>query len=321
MREQKKPAPQVWNVEADDVLLPFLLAHVKGKSRNNIKSMLSGGQFRVNGRVFTRFDHALAPGDQVSLAPKQVVEAPELPFPVLYEDRDIIVIDKPAGLLTIANEKEKYRTAYHILTDYMREKVRDGRVFIVHRLDRDTSGVVLFAKNEETKRAFQEDWDGRVRRRGYRALVEGVPEEPEGTIRSWLRETRTHLVYSGPKGRDAKEAVTRYKTICAGGGYALLDIDLETGRKNQIRVHLADLGHPIAGDRQYGARTRPLGRLCLHANELVLVDPRSGEERTFAAKEPAAFRRLCREQKPREDRDGRKGKKGARGNGSGRDPS
>ena len=296
MKDQKKTAPLVWTVEEDAVLLPFLLDHVKGQSRNNVKSMLSGGQFRVNGKVLTRFDHPLAPGDRVSLAPKQKrQEVPDLPFPVLYEDRDIIVIDKPAGLLTIANEKEKFRTAYHILTDYMREKERNGRVFIVHRLDRDTSGVVLFAKNEETKLAFQEDWEGRVRRRGYRALVEGVPQEREGTIRSYLRETRTHLVYSGPPGRNAKEAVTRYRLLAAGGGYALLDVDLETGRKNQIRVHLSDLGHPIAGDRQYGARTRPLGRLCLHAHELILVDPRTGEERTFSAREPAPFRRLCRE--------------------------
>ena len=138
MREPKPSAPLTWTVEEDGVLLPFLLAHVKGKSRNNIKSMLSSGQFRVNGTVFTRFDHPLAPGDRVSLAPRQArEEVPSLPFPVLYEDRDIIVIDKPAGLLTIANEKEKTRTAYHILTDYMRETVKNGRVFIVHRLDRE----------------------------------------------------------------------------------------------------------------------------------------------------------------------------------------
>ena len=295
MREPKPSAPLTWTVEEDGVLLPFLLAHVKGKSRNNIKSMLSSGQFRVNGTVFTRFDHPLAPGDRVSLAPRQArEEVPSLPFPVLYEDRDIIVIDKPAGHLTIANAKEKTRTANHTHPDYRRKTVKNGRVFIVHRLDRDTSGVVLFAKNEAAKLAFQEDWESRVRRRGYRALVEGVPEESRGRIRSYLRETRTHLVYSGPPGRDAKEAITRYRVLCSGGGYALLEVDLETGRKNQIRVHMSDLGHPIAGDRQYGAQSRPLGRLCLHAHELTLVDPRTGEERTFSAREPAAFRRLCR---------------------------
>ncbi len=294
MQETNRRPDLVWTAEADDSLLAFLLCHVKGKSRNNIKSMLARGQVSVDGRTATRFDHPVAVGSRVAVKAHVEEEVPGLPFPILYEDRDILVIDKPAGLLTIANEKEKVRTAYHMLTDYVRQESKFGRVFVVHRLDRDTSGVVLFAKNEETKRAFQEDWDARVLRRGYRALVEGVPQPPEGEVRSFLRETRTHLVYSGAPGRDAKEAVTLYRTLASGGGYALLEIDLKTGRKNQIRVHMSDLGHPIAGDRQYGARTRPLGRLCLHAHRLELIDPRSGEKRVFAAREPAAFRRLCR---------------------------
>ena len=294
MQETNRRPDLVWTAEADDSLLAFLLRHVKGKSRNNIKSMLARGQVSVDGRTATRFDHPVAVGSRVAVKAHVEEEVPGLPFPILYEDRDILVIDKPAGLLTIANEKEKVRTAYHMLTDYVRQESKFGRVFVVHRLDRDTSGVVLFAKNEETKRAFQEDWDARVLRRGYRALVEGVPQPPEGEVRSFLRETRTHLVYSGAPGREAKEAVTLYRTLASGGGYALLEIDLKTGRKNQIRVHMSDLGHPIAGDRQYGARTRPLGRLCLHAHRLELIDPRSGEKRVFAAREPAAFRRLCR---------------------------
>ena len=294
MQETNRRPDLVWTAEADDSLLAFLLRHVKGKSRNNIKSMLARGQVSVDGRTATRFDHPVAVGSRVAVKAHVEEEVPGLPFPILYEDRDILVIDKPAGLLTIANEKEKVRTAYHMLTDYVRQESKFGRVFVVHRLDRDTSGVVLFAKNEETKRAFQEDWDARVLRRGYRALVEGVPQPPEGEVRSFLRETRTHLVYSGAPGRDAKEAVTLYRTLASGGGYALLEIDLKTGRKNQIRVHMSDLGHPIAGDRQYGARTRPLGRRCLHAPGLEHSDPRSGEKRVFAAGEPAAFRRLCR---------------------------
>ena len=293
--QSKHPRPDlVWTAETDDVLLPFLLSHVKGKSRNNVKSMLARGQVLVDGRPASRFDHPVPVGARVTVKAHVEEQPSALPFPILYEDRDILVIDKPAGLLTIANEKEKVRTAYHMLTDYVREQNKFARVFVVHRLDRDTSGVVLFAKNEETKRAFQEDWDQRVLRRGYRALVEGVPQPPEGEVRSFLRETKTHLVYSGAPGRDAKEAVTRYRTLAAGGGYALLEIDLKTGRKNQIRVHMSDLGHPIAGDRQYGAKTRPLGRLCLHAHRLELIDPRSGGKRVFAAREPAAFRRLCR---------------------------
>lgn len=294
MSEPKRRPPLRWTVEETDTLLSFLLSHVTGKSRNNIKSILARGQVRVEGKVVRQFDSPLASGMVVEAVLWAEPPRPELPFPVLFEDQDIIVIDKPAGLLTIANDKEKVRTAYHILTDYMAQRTKGGRVFVVHRLDRDTSGVVLFAKNEEAKRAFQSDWDQRVRRRGYRALVEGTPEPAEGHVRSFLRETSTHLMYSGAPGRDAKEAITHYRTLCAGGGYALMDIDLETGRKNQIRVHMSDLGHPIAGDKQYKAKTNPLGRLCLHANELRLIDPRTGEERSFVSKEPAPFRRLCR---------------------------
>lgn len=294
MSQQKRRPPLRWTVEETDTLLPFLLAHVTGKSRNNIKSILARGQVRVNGKVVRQFDSALTSGMVVEAVLWAEPPRTELPFPVLFEDEDIIIIDKPAGLLTIANDKEKVRTAYHILTDYMAERTKGGRVFVVHRLDRDTSGVVLFAKNEEAKRAFQSDWDKRVVRRGYRALVEGTPEPAEGRVKSFLRETSTHLMYSGAPGRDAKEAITHYRTLFAGGGYALMDIDLKTGRKNQIRVHMSDLGHPIAGDKQYKAKTNPLGRLCLHANELRLIDPRTGEERSFVSREPAPFRRLCR---------------------------
>ena len=294
MQETNRRPDLVWTAGADDSPPALLLRHVQVKSRGNVRALLARGQVSVDGRTATRFDHPVAVGSRVAVKAHVEEEVPGLPFPILYEDRDILVIDKPAGLLTIANEKEKVRTAYHMLTDYVRQESKFGRVFVVHRLDRDTSGVVLFAKNEETKRAFQEDWDARVLRRGYRALVEGVPQPPEGEVRSFLRETRTHLVYSGAPGREAKEAVTLYRTLASGGGYALLEIDLKTGRKNQIRVHMSDLGHPIAGDRQYGARTRPLGRLCLHAHRLELIDPRSGEKRVFAAREPAAFRRLCR---------------------------
>ena len=294
MSQHKRRPPLRWTVEETDTLLPFLLAHVTGKSRNNIKSILARGQVQVNGKVVRQFDSALAAGMVVEAVLWAEPPRPELPFPVLFEDEDIIVIDKPAGLLTIANDKEKVRTAYHILTDYMAERTKGGRIFVVHRLDRDTSGVVLFAKNEDAKHAFQSDWDKRVIRRGYRALVEGMPEPAEGHVKSFLRETSTHLMYSGAPGRNAKEAITHYRTVASGGGYALMDIDLETGRKNQIRVHMSDLGHPIAGDKQYKAKTNPLGRLCLHANELRLIDPRTGEERSFVSKEPAPFRRLCR---------------------------
>lgn len=287
----KKDA-QRYTVEAAGALLPFLLEHGKG-SRNNIKSLLSRRQVAVDGRVETRFDLALRPGQTVEVLPPRAQRGPSLPFPILYEDGEILVVDKPAGLLTIATDREKQKTAYHLCTDYVRGRAAGGRIFVVHRLDRDTSGVVLFAKTEQAKRAYQEGWETLVHRRGYAAVVEGVPGEPEGTVRSWLRETSTHLVYSSGYSGGGKEAVTRYRLRCAQEPYALLDVELDTGRKNQIRVHMQDLGHPVAGDKKYGARTNPLKRLCLHAGVLAVADPATGEERVFTAPEPAAFARLC----------------------------
>ena len=185
---QHRGEAPVYTVSEPATLLPFLLERVKGKSRNNVKSLLSRRLVAVDGVPISRFDTPLAPGQKVTILPSSAPKADALPFPILYEDEHLIVVNKPAKLLSVANDKEKVRTAYHMLRAYREEKERGGRVFVVHRLDRDTSGVVLFAKNEETKLAFQEAWDRRVLRRGYRAVVEGVPKPDRDTIRSWLVE-------------------------------------------------------------------------------------------------------------------------------------
>ena len=281
-----------FTVERGGPLLPFLLEHVKG-SRNHVKSLLARGQVQVDGAAVRRHDHPLAPGQRVSVL-AQGAEARRAPFPVLYEDGRILVIDKPSGLLSMASDREKVRTAYRMAGEYVRRTRPGGRVFIVHRLDRDTSGVLLFAKDEETKRAYQEHWDALVRRRGYLAVVEGVPKPDRDTIRSFLVETDTHLSFSGRPGKGAKEAITSYQVVKAGNGYSLLDIAIETGRKNQIRVHMKERGCPVAGDKQYGARTNPIGRLCLHANELSFTHPATGEQITFKAKMPRDFNRVFR---------------------------
>ncbi len=281
-------------VEGEDTLLPFLLTHVKGKSRNNLKSLLARRLVAVDGKPEHRFDHPLSPGQTVTLLSVSAPERESLPFEILHEDAHLIAINKPAGLLSIATEKEKDRTAYHMVTDYVKNQNMDNRLFVIHRLDRETSGVLLFARDEETKRAFQEGWNDRVIRRGYTAVVEGVPKEEKGTVRSYLIETATHLVFSGEPGPNAKEAVTHYRTLKTGGGFAMLEIEIDTGRKNQIRVHMKDLGHPVAGDKRYGAKANPLGRLCLHAGELILRHPLTGEEVTFLARTPKEFHRLFR---------------------------
>lgn len=288
----EKKAAAEFRVEEESTLLPFLLEHVKGKSRNTVKNLLSRRQVKVGGRVVTRFDAPLKPGQTVKVLPPREERPPKPPFEILHEDEDIIVIDKPAGLLTVATEREKVRTAYHILTDCVRERDPRNRIFVVHRLDRDTSGVLLFAKNEAMKRALQDEWDARVEKRVYLAVVEGRPPEKAGTCRSWLLETATHLVWSAGPESGGKEAVSHYETVAETNGYTLLRVSLDTGRKNQIRVHMQDLGCPVAGDRQYGGTPAAMGRLGLHACELAFTDPRTEERTVFSAPMPREFRKL-----------------------------
>lgn len=213
---------------------------------------------------------------------------------IIYEDDEIIAINKPAGLLSIATDKETELTAYHILMDYEREKNIKNRVYIVHRLDRDTSGVLIIAKNEKMKLLLQDNWGDIVKERGYVAVVEGKLKEKSGTLKSWLKETKTHLIYSSNKPGDGLEAITNYQVLSEGENYSLISVDLETGRKNQIRVQLQDIGHSIAGDKKYSAETNPLKRLCLHANKLAFVHPTTKELMTFETPVPKEFNRLMK---------------------------
>ena len=288
----KSSQSTVFQVESPDTLLNFLLEHVKNKSRNTVKGFLSKRQVKVGSKTVTAFDYALKPGQTVTILPPADQRAPKLPFPVIYEDADLIVIDKPAGLLTVATDRERDKTAYRILTDYLAGPGKEKPLFIVHRLDRDTSGVVLFAKNQEMKEALQEDWEDLVDRRVYLAAVEGRPPEERGTVKSFLRETSTHLVYSGAPGNGARVAVTHYEVLARGTGCTLLSVALDTGRKNQIRVHMQDLGCPVLGDKKYGGRAGDMGRLGLHARELAITDPRTGKQAVYTAPAPKEFRKL-----------------------------
>lgn len=276
----------IYTVKADSTLLPFLLEHVKGISRNSVKNLLTRRQVLVDGQSVTRHDHPLSPGTKVEILAAGS-RAPT--FPVLYEDSNIIVIDKPAGLLSVATPKEREKTAYRMVGDYLRGK--GERVFVLHRLDKDTSGVLMFAKSEAVKRAYQDNWDKLVKRRCYLALVEGTPKSEEGLVHSYLKETDTHLVYSVDRpGGSAKEAITHYRLLARKGALSLLEVELETGRKNQIRVHMKDLGHPVTGDKKYGATANNLGRLGLHAHIISVTDPFTKKLMTFTAPAPKGFR-------------------------------
>jgi len=285
------PKPEeCYKVEESMGLLDFLHLTLKNKSSSKVKSLLTHKQISVNGVPTSKYNYMLKPGQTVTVNKFVKQNSPENEMlDIIYEDDEIIVINKPAGLLTIATEKERDLTAYHFLTDYVRKDNPNNRIYIVHRLDKDTSGIVMFAKNEEIKIAFQDNWNNLVKYRSYLAIVEGKLEEKSDTLVSWLKETTTHLVYSSGKEGDGKEAITNYNVLKENDEYSLLEVWLETGRKNQIRVQLSDIGHCIIGDRKYGAKTSPLKRLGLHANKLEFVHPFTHELMSFEAKSQHKF--------------------------------
>lgn len=276
-------------------LMPFLIEQMPAQARNNIKSLLTHRQVQVDGEVVTQYNHPLKAGQEVTIHWSLIRNEPRRKgLKILYEDSEIIVIDKPAGLLSIASEKEKEHTAYHELTDHVRKTDPASRIFIVHRLDRDTSGVMLFAKNEAAKRILQEEWKDIVVERAYIAVVEGRVQYPEGTVKSWLKETKTRLMYSSNRAGDGLEAETHYKVLKTASDYSLLEIRLKTGRKNQIRVHMKDMGHSIVGDKKYGATSNPMGRLGLHAHILAFYHPDTRELMRFETEVPGRFMQLFR---------------------------
>ena len=293
-KKSKTIADTIFVVAEGSGLFDFLTLKLTSQSRNNIKSLLVHRQVTVDGRVITRHDFPLKEGQAVGIVRSVIRGQKEKDvLQILYEDADLIVINKPAGLLAITDNKNG-ASAYHLLTDYVRRTNLKARIFVVHRLDRDTSGVLMFAKNEKLKLALQKNWGGLVAQRGYVAIVEGRLKEKSGRIRSWLKETKTLLVYSSPKAGDGLEAITNYQVINESPDSSLLNIQLETGRKNQIRVHMKELGHSVVGDTKYGAKTNPLKRLGLHAHKLELRHPFSNQVLCFEAEVPENFKALLK---------------------------
>ncbi|HCF70960.1 MAG TPA: RNA pseudouridine synthase [Syntrophomonas sp.] len=276
-------------------LMEFLIGKMPSQARNNIKSLLTHRQVQVDGEVISRYNHLLQVGQEVMIHWSLIRdEGSDRGLKILYQDSEIIVIDKPAGLLSIASDQEKEITAYRQVRDYVSEADPEERIFIVHRLDRDTSGVMMFARNESIKHVLQDSWKEIVIDRAYVAVVEGGISDKQGTIKSWLKETKTKLMYSSGREGDGLEAVTHYRVLQTNAKYSLLEIRLETGRKNQIRVHLKDMGHSIIGDKKYGSTTNPIGRLGLHAHILAFKHPVSGRVMRFETEVPKKFTSLFR---------------------------
>lgn len=256
-------------------------------SRRSLKQWLTGSRVRVNGSVVVRGDAEVDPADRVELTSPAPLACPA-PLRLVHEDDDILVVDKPSGLLTIATESERERTVYRLLRDWVAGRgPRSSRLFIVHRLDRETSGLIVFAKSVAAKEHLQAQFAVRTAERLYIALAEGVMRRTEGSLVSRLVEDRTLRVRIAERG-DGKEAITRYRVLERRRAATLVELRLVTGRRAQIRAQLAAAGHPIAGDAQYGGRTDPMGRLALHATQLAFVHPRGGRVR-FESPPPAAF--------------------------------
>jgi 23S rRNA pseudouridine1911/1915/1917 synthase len=274
-------------------LMPFLLGSLKNKSRDNIKSLLRNKQVLVNGEPVTQFNHELQPGDQVNVrGERQADGIVARNMRIVFEDEHIIVIDKNAGLLSMASDNEKYLTAYNILSSYVKQQNPSNRIFIVHRLDRDTSGLMMFARSEKIQSLLQRDWKHNVTARTYVALVEGEVAEPEGVVKSYIFESKALVMHTTRNSEKGDLAITRFRKLKSNKEFSLLEVTLETGKKNQIRLHMQELGHSIAGDKKYGASTSPIGRLGLHASVLAFIHPVTGKEMRFESKVPAKFRRL-----------------------------
>ena len=278
-----------YKVTKECELLEFLLETFKNQSRNSVKSLLSSHRVSVDGAPTSQFNFKLYPEDTVIISNAPIRRKTRSNLPIIYEDDDIIVINKPSGLLSIASDNEKSSTAYRMLSDYVQQKDKHNRIFVVHRLDEDTSGVLMVAKNVKIQQALQNNWNDIVKKRGYYAIVEGEMEKKSDTIKSYLKKNSQNLMYSSKKAGDGQLAITHYKVIKSNGTYSLLDVNIDTGRKNQIRVHLGEKGHYIIGDDKYGKPANPIKRLGLHAYELDLIHPFTGKLMKFTSPMPKEF--------------------------------
>ena len=277
-------------VKKESELLEYLYENLDMPKRR-IKQYLTHGAIYVNNNKTTQYNYKLLKGMTIVIDTDSKNKK-ELPFDILFEDNHIIVVNKPSGLLTIATEKEKEKTLYHIVREYLVSKDKYAKVFIVHRLDKDTSGIVVLAKDEKTKNKLQENWNEYVSLREYVAIVHGKLKKIEDRIVQNLKETKTNLVYVTKKD-DGKVAITNYKVIKENEDYSMVSINIETGRKNQIRVAFATLKHPIVGDKKYGINDKE-NRLYLHANRLKMYYPEIKKDILFETQTPNEFKKIIK---------------------------
>ena len=281
-------------VREPQALIDALAALYPESSRSTLRQMLQTGRVRVNGEVEKNAKRDLDPDDAVDVAEKAVHRNLPEGLTVLHEDSDVIVVFKAHGILTVPTERERDTTVQAYLNAYLGQQKGRERIQVVHRLDRETSGVLVFAKNAYAREQLKEQFAAHTTERLYVALVEGQMDPEEGTFRSYLREMRDLKMVSVDAHPDAKYAVTHYRTVETNGRYSMLEVQLETGRKNQIRAHLSEARHPVLGDRMYGSEVNPIGRLGLHAKLLGFDHPVTRKHLVFTAPVPKAFKDLLK---------------------------
>ncbi len=279
-------------VTEHSTLLKWLIENVEGNSRSRLKAILQGRGVRVDGKCVTQFDYPLEPGMQLEVSKSKRNEVfKSRYFRIIYEDRYLIVVDKNEGVLSMAAGHSSLNLKA-LLDDYFVKTHQRCRAHVVHRLDRDTSGLMVYAKDMETEQVLEYNWHEIVYDRRYIAVVSGEVIDDAGTITSWLRENNGYLIYSSPVDNGGKYAVTHFSVLDRTTTHSLVEFQLETGRKNQIRVHSSDIGHPVCGDVKYGNGDNPIDRLCLHAYILCFFHPVTNARMEFSTPIPPNFKRI-----------------------------
>lgn len=278
-------------VKENAPLLEYLINNVS-ESRSKLKATLQGRGIAVNGRMVTQFDYQLKAGDKIIISRhKKQNQFKSRYVKIVYEDRWLVVVEKNIGILSMAAGHSSLNVK-SVLDDYFLKSRQKCRAHVVHRLDRDTSGLMVYAKDIETEQILEHNWHQIVYDRRYVAVVSGEMEQDNGTIANWLKDNKAYITYSSPTDNGGKYAVTHFQVLNRTTEHSLVEYKLETGRKNQIRVHSADMGHPVCGDVKYGNGDDPLHRLCLHAYMLCFTHPVTGEPMEFSTPIPTAFRSL-----------------------------
>lgn len=273
-------------------LMEFMLKQMSGISKNRVKNLLTGHAVTVDRKLITQYNYMLNVGEMVRISRhKRSTELINKYIKIIYEDKDIIVIEKQPGILSMASSPNQF-CVKTILDEYFRKRHFKCTAHVVHRLDRETSGLMIYAKSIEMEQILEHDWHDIVYDRRYVAVLCGQMEQEGGTIHSWLKDNKAFITYSSPTDNGGKEAITHYHLLQKNKDYSLVEMRLETGRKNQIRVHMKDLGFSVAGDTKYGNGRNPIGRLALHAYRLNFYHPRTGEPLTFETPFPTSFKKL-----------------------------